>query len=87
LNWTRRTLPSRYRPALGVEAALEEIVKNKGRLYDPVVVEPAFAFSGSRDSLFRRKRTHPLSAGAIFLALWRKRCEGIPTIRFPTPFS
>jgi len=28
-----------YRPALGVDAALEEIEKNKGTLYDPEVVE------------------------------------------------
>ncbi len=28
-----------YRPALGVEAALEEIRKNRGRLYDPGVVD------------------------------------------------
>jgi PAS domain S-box-containing protein len=28
-----------YRPALGIEAALEEIVKNKGILYDEVVVD------------------------------------------------
>ncbi|MEW6187981.1 MAG: HD domain-containing phosphohydrolase, partial [Thermodesulfobacteriota bacterium] len=28
-----------YRPALGIEAALEEIEKNKGILYDPEVVE------------------------------------------------
>ncbi len=28
-----------YRPALGTEAALEEITKNKGILYDPAVVE------------------------------------------------
>jgi PAS domain S-box-containing protein/putative nucleotidyltransferase with HDIG domain len=28
-----------YRPALGLEVALEEIVRNKGTLYDPVVVE------------------------------------------------
>jgi putative nucleotidyltransferase with HDIG domain len=28
-----------YRPALGVEAALEEITKNKGILYDPEVVD------------------------------------------------
>jgi len=28
-----------YRPALGVDAALEEITKNNGRLYDPGVVE------------------------------------------------
>lgn len=28
-----------YRPALGIEIALEEIVKNSGKLYDPAVVE------------------------------------------------
>jgi HD-GYP domain-containing protein (c-di-GMP phosphodiesterase class II) len=28
-----------YRPALGIEAALEEITKNKGILYEPKVVE------------------------------------------------
>ncbi len=28
-----------YRPALGIEKALEEIIKNKGILYDPAVVE------------------------------------------------
>jgi HD-GYP domain-containing protein (c-di-GMP phosphodiesterase class II) len=28
-----------YRPALGIEVALDEIVRNKGTLYDPGVVE------------------------------------------------
>lgn len=28
-----------YRPALGIDAALEEIEKNRGRLYDPLVVD------------------------------------------------
>jgi HD-GYP domain-containing protein (c-di-GMP phosphodiesterase class II) len=28
-----------YRPALGIEVALEEIARNKGTLYDPGVVE------------------------------------------------
>jgi len=28
-----------YRPALGIDKALEEISKNKGKLYDPAVVE------------------------------------------------
>jgi len=28
-----------YRPALGIDKALEEILKNKGKLYDPAVVE------------------------------------------------
>jgi PAS domain S-box-containing protein len=31
--------PRPYRPALGIDAALEEIRKNKGTLYDPQVVE------------------------------------------------
>ena len=28
-----------YRPALGIEAALEEIAKNRGVLYDPGIVD------------------------------------------------
>jgi len=28
-----------YRPALGIDAALEEISKNRGILYDPEVVD------------------------------------------------
>jgi HD-GYP domain-containing protein (c-di-GMP phosphodiesterase class II) len=28
-----------YRPALGIDAALEEITKNRGTLYDPRVVD------------------------------------------------
>ena len=28
-----------YRPALGIDKALEEISKNRGRLYDPNVVD------------------------------------------------
>jgi HD-GYP domain-containing protein (c-di-GMP phosphodiesterase class II) len=28
-----------YRPSLGIDAALEEIEKNKGKLYDPDVVD------------------------------------------------
>jgi HD-GYP domain-containing protein (c-di-GMP phosphodiesterase class II) len=28
-----------YRPALGLDQALEEITKNKGKLYDPEVVD------------------------------------------------
>jgi HD-GYP domain-containing protein (c-di-GMP phosphodiesterase class II) len=28
-----------YRPALGIDKALEEITKNKGKLYDPEVVD------------------------------------------------
>jgi putative nucleotidyltransferase with HDIG domain len=32
-----------YRPALSIDKALEEISKNKGKLYDPVVVEACVA--------------------------------------------
>jgi HD-GYP domain-containing protein (c-di-GMP phosphodiesterase class II) len=28
-----------YRPALGINMAIEEILKNRGKLYDPVVVD------------------------------------------------
>jgi len=28
-----------YRPALGIDKALEEIIQNKGTLYDPEVVD------------------------------------------------
>ena len=38
-----------YRPALGIDAALEEISKNKGTLYDPEVVDMCF-------KLFKEKR-------------------------------
>jgi HD-GYP domain-containing protein (c-di-GMP phosphodiesterase class II) len=37
-----------YRPSLGIEAALEEISSNKGKLYDVEVVEVCLA-------LFREK--------------------------------
>ena len=32
-----------YRPALGIEAALDEIAKNRGRLYDPLVADACLA--------------------------------------------
>ena len=38
-----------YRPALGIDAALEEISNNKGILYDPEVVDVCF-------KLFKEKR-------------------------------
>ena len=38
-----------YRPALGIDAALEEISKNKGILYDPEVVDACI-------KLFKEKR-------------------------------
>jgi len=30
-----------YHPAIGIEAALDEIAKETGRLYDPTVVDAA----------------------------------------------
>jgi putative nucleotidyltransferase with HDIG domain len=36
-----------YRPALGIEKALEEISKNKGRLYDPDVVDACLGLFNS----------------------------------------
>ncbi len=38
-----------YRPALGIDAALEEISQNKGILYDPEVVDACL-------KLFKEKR-------------------------------
>ncbi|MGA2711740.1 MAG: HD-GYP domain-containing protein [Bryobacteraceae bacterium] len=38
-----------YRPGLGVEMALQEILRNKARLYDPVVVDACI-------TLFRREK-------------------------------
>jgi HD-GYP domain-containing protein (c-di-GMP phosphodiesterase class II) len=40
-----------YRPALGIEAALEEIEKNKGILYDAAVADACLR-------LFREKNYH-----------------------------
>ena len=40
-----------YRPALGIELALEEIEKNKGILYDDAVVNACL-------KLFREKNYH-----------------------------
>jgi HD-GYP domain-containing protein (c-di-GMP phosphodiesterase class II) len=41
--------PRPYRPALGVDSALEEISRNKGRLFDPEVVDACLAvFSKGR---------------------------------------
>ena len=40
-----------YRPSLGVAAALEELERNKGILYDPEVVEAAKALFGGMEEL------------------------------------
>jgi putative nucleotidyltransferase with HDIG domain len=42
-----------YRPALGIEKALEEISKNKGRLYDPAVVYACLGLFNSRKFEFK----------------------------------
>jgi HD-GYP domain-containing protein (c-di-GMP phosphodiesterase class II) len=38
-----------YRPALGVDKALEEISNNKGSLYDPEVVEACLKLFREKD--------------------------------------
>jgi HD-GYP domain-containing protein (c-di-GMP phosphodiesterase class II) len=42
-----------YRPALGIDKALEEISKNKGKLYDPDVVDACLAVFNSDKFEFR----------------------------------
>jgi HD-GYP domain-containing protein (c-di-GMP phosphodiesterase class II) len=44
-----------YRPALGIEAALEEIVKNKGILYDDAVADACLRLFREKD--FQMERT------------------------------
>lgn len=41
-----------YRPALGIVKALEEITGNRGRLYDPIVVEACLALFNEKDFNF-----------------------------------
>jgi HD-GYP domain-containing protein (c-di-GMP phosphodiesterase class II) len=38
-----------YRPALGIDAALEEIVQNRGILYDPDVVDACLKLFREKD--------------------------------------
>jgi len=45
-----------YRPALGVEKALEEISKNRGRLYDPDVVDACLSLFNSGGFKFKTIR-------------------------------
>jgi putative nucleotidyltransferase with HDIG domain len=42
-----------YRPALGIDKALDEISKNKGRLYDPDVVDACLELFGVRKFEFK----------------------------------
>jgi len=44
-----------YRPALGIDAALEEISKNRGILYDPEVVDACLKFFKEKDFKFKQK--------------------------------
>ncbi len=44
-----------YRPALGVEAALAEIEKNRGRLYDPTVVDACLELFTKKGLTFDHK--------------------------------
>jgi HD-GYP domain-containing protein (c-di-GMP phosphodiesterase class II) len=41
-----------YRPALGIDKALEEISKNKGKLYDPDVVDACVRLFTEKDFKF-----------------------------------
>jgi putative nucleotidyltransferase with HDIG domain len=48
--------PRVYRPALGIEAALEEISKNRGLLYDPDVVDACVKLFQKNEFKFRTAR-------------------------------
>ena len=41
-----------YRPALGIETALNEIIQNKGILYDPIVVDACLKLFRENDFIF-----------------------------------
>lgn len=41
-----------YRPARGIEEAIDEIIKNKGKLYDPVVVDACIKVLKNRNFSF-----------------------------------
>jgi HD-GYP domain-containing protein (c-di-GMP phosphodiesterase class II) len=43
-----------YRPALGIDAALEEIEKNKGILYDDAVADACLRLFRDKDFQFER---------------------------------
>ena len=70
-----------YRPALGIDAALAEIEKHKGRLYDPAAVDACVALFRGKEFEFDRvapasvsgvpaQPSHPvLHACGLFLAV------------------
>jgi HD-GYP domain-containing protein (c-di-GMP phosphodiesterase class II) len=45
-----------YRPSLGINKALEEISRNKGTLYDPVVVDTCLKLFKEKGFKYSRKR-------------------------------
>ena len=45
-----------YRPALGIEKALEEITQNKGILYDPEVVDICLKLFKEKDLNLNKRR-------------------------------
>jgi HD-GYP domain-containing protein (c-di-GMP phosphodiesterase class II) len=44
-----------YRPALGIDKALEEIEKNKGILYDPEVVDACIKLFKEKEFKFKKE--------------------------------
>jgi len=55
-----------YRAALGIDKALTEIVRGKGRLFDPEVVKACLAvFKGSRYQFDSEEGSHPKATNAL----------------------
>jgi HD-GYP domain-containing protein (c-di-GMP phosphodiesterase class II) len=46
-----------YRPALGIEAALEELVGHRGALYDPDVVDASLNALKGNDGILSKLRS------------------------------
>ena len=62
-----------YRPALGIDKALEEISKNKGILYDPEVVSVCLKLFKKKD--LNLNKYYQDSLFHIFITSWRYRKE------------
>ena len=55
-----------YRAALGIDKALTEIVRGKGRLFDPEVVKACLAvFKGSRYQFDSEVGSHPKATNTL----------------------
>ncbi len=52
-----------YRPALGIDKALEEIVRNKGTLYDPKVVEACVRLFTEKGYTLSQEKVRGMGAG------------------------